>query len=221
MRIVAVADTHMYEADLGAIPDGDVFIHAGDLCRRGSLDELAAVVPWLQRLPHRHKLVVAGNHDWCFARDPEAARTLLGDSIVYLQDAACEIDGISIWGSPWQPRYRKWAFNLERGAELAAKWQLIPAGVDVLITHGPPRGFGDRTPWPGRAGCEDLLQAARRLRPLVHLFGHIHTDGGVWYDDGITFVNATTSECERMATVLDLDIATREVRAVSVPPAKI
>jgi predicted phosphohydrolase len=91
MRIVAVADTHMYEADLGAIPEGDVFVHAGDLCRRGTLDELRTVVPWLHQLPHRYKIVVAGNHDWCFARDPEASRQLLGESIIYLQDAAVSI----------------------------------------------------------------------------------------------------------------------------------
>ena len=146
MRIVAVADTHLYQADLGAIPDGDVFVHAGDLCRRGTLQELEQVVLWMRALPHANKIVVAGNHDWCFAREPEAARALLGETIVYLQDSAAVIDGVSFWGSPWQPRYRNWAFNLERGAPLAEKWSLIPSGTDVLVTHGPPRGFGDRTP---------------------------------------------------------------------------
>lgn len=218
MRIVAVADTHLYQADLGAIPDGDVFVHAGDLCRRGTLQELEQVVLWMRALPHANKIVVAGNHDWCFAREPEAARALLGETIVYLQDSAAVIDGVSFWGSPWQPRYRNWAFNLERGAPLAEKWSLIPSGTDVLVTHGPPRGFGDRTPWPGRAGCADLLDAVRKLRPALHLYGHIHTDRGTWRDDGTTFVNATTAECEHPPTVLDLDLATREVREIGKPP---
>ena len=217
MRIVAVADTHMYEGDLGAIPDGDVFVHAGDLCRRGTLDELRTVVPWLQRLPHRYKIVIAGNHDWCFAREPDGAKQLLGASIIYLQDSGVSIDGVSFWGSPWQPRYRNWAFNLDRGAPLAAVWQQIPVGTEILITHGPPRGFGDRTPWPSRAGCEDLLAAVQCVRPVVHLFGHIHTDGGVWRDADIVYVNATTSECERMPTVIDVDISARDVREVQVP----
>lgn len=220
MRIVAVADTHLFEADLGELPAGDVFVHAGDLCRRGSLDELAIAATWLRGLPHRHKVVIAGNHDWCFVREPAAARALLGDGIVYLEDAALSIDGVRFWGSPWQPRYRDWAFNLERGAPIAAKWERIPVGTDVLVTHGPPRGFGDRTPIAGRAGCEDLLTAVRRVQPVLHLFGHIHTGGGLWHGDGITYVNVTTRECERGPTVLDLDLAARAVTEVSVPPTK-
>lgn len=220
MRIVAVADTHLYQADLGSIPEGDAFVHAGDLCRRGSLEELASVVPWLHALPHRHKIVIAGNHDWCFARNATAARALLGDSIHYLEDSGTQIDGVAFWGSPWQPRYRNWAFNLDRGVAIAEKWALIPSETQILITHGPPRGFGDRTPWPGRAGCEDLLRVVQRIRPVLHLYGHIHTGGGLWRDQGVTYVNATTSECERMPTVIDVDISSRTVSEVSIPAAR-
>jgi Icc-related predicted phosphoesterase len=99
-------------------------------------------------------------------------------------------------------------------------WQRIPEGTEILVTHGLPRGFGDRTPWPGRAGYEDRLRAVRRVRPVVHLFGHIHTDGGLWRGDQTTYVNATTSECQRMPTVIDVDVASREVRDVSVPSAR-
>lgn len=220
MRIVAVADTHLFESDLGKIPDGDVFVHAGDLCRRGSLDELALVVPWLRGLPHRHKLVVAGNHDWCFARERDAAVALLGPSLTYLEDEGVTIGGVRFWGSPWQPRYRDWAFNLDRGAPIAAKWDRIPDDTDVLVTHGPPRGFGDTTRVAGRAGCDDLLTAVRRVRPLLHLFGHIHTDGGTWRDGGVTYANVTTWECERGATVLDVDARTRDVTVQEVPQAR-
>src|SRR5690349_12129486 len=119
MRIVAVADSHLYQTDLGSAPEGDVFVHAWDLSQRGSLEESSSVVPWLQSLPHRHKIVIAGNHDWCFARNAKDARALLGDSIDYLEDSGTQIDGVAFWGSPWQPRYRNWAFNLDRGAPLA------------------------------------------------------------------------------------------------------
>jgi hypothetical protein len=103
MRIVAVADTHTFQDDLRVIPDGDVFIHAGDLCRSGRLDELRTVAAWLQALPHRHKVVIAGNHDWCFAREPYAAIAILGEGTVYLQDSEATIEGVRFWGSPWQP----------------------------------------------------------------------------------------------------------------------
>lgn len=220
MRIVAVADTHMYEAELGVIPDGDVFVHAGDLLRKGTLDELRTVVPWIQALPHRSKVVVAGNHDWCFQRHRGEAEAILGEDIQYLEDSAVVIDGALFWGSPWQPRYRNWAFNLDRGADLAEKWARIPAAVQVLVTHGPPHGFGDRTPWPGRKGCVDLAEAVQRLRVPLHLFGHIHTDGGKWTSGKSSLLNVTTSECERGPTVVDFEPSTGAVDCIVVPPQK-
>jgi predicted phosphohydrolase len=220
MRVVAVADTHTFQDDLGAIPEGDVFIHAGDLCRGGRLEELRVVAAWLHALPHRHKIVVAGNHDWCFVREPQAALALLGPGVVYLQDSEAVIDGVRFWGSPWQPAFNDWAFNLPRGEALAGKWALIPAGIDVLITHGPPFGIGDGTDEPVRQGCRDLLVAVQRVRPLLHLFGHIHQDGGCWREDGICFANVTTWEGMRGPTVLDVDVALREVVAIRVPPAE-
>jgi Icc-related predicted phosphoesterase len=217
MRIVAVADTHTFEAELGTIPDGDVFVHAGDMVRAGSLEEMELVARWVRSLPHKHKIVVAGNHDWCFQRTPQQARALFGDEITYSQDSGCAIDGVRFWGSPWQPEFCNWAFNLPRGEPLAERWALIPDDTDVLITHGPPFGFGDST-WADRAGCSDLLAAARRVKPALHLFGHIHQDGGFWRDGGVCFCNATTWECERAATVLDIDPESKAVTEVSVPP---
>jgi predicted phosphohydrolase len=220
MRIVAVADTHTFHNDLRPIPDGDVFVHAGDLCRVGGLDELRTAAEWLQSLPHRHKLVIAGNHDWCFVREPQLAVDVLGNEIAYLQDSQVLIAGMRFWGSPWQPEFNDWAFNLPRGSALASKWALIPSGLDVLITHGPPRGFGDRTGDLLRHGCEDLLTAVQRARPLLHIFGHIHEDGGVWREQGICFANVTTWECERGPTVLDVDCSSRQVVDIIVPPPR-
>jgi Icc-related predicted phosphoesterase len=219
MRIVAVADTHLYHTDLGILPDGDVLIHAGDLLRGGSLEELRAAVAWLHAQPHRHKVFVAGNHDRCFERQLAEARLLLGESFVYLQDAEVTIDGVRFWGSPWQPEFNNWAFNLPRGEPLATKWRLIPEGIDVLITHGPPYGIGDLSDMAERSGCRDLLAAVQRLRPTLHLFGHIHPAGGLWQVGPTCFVNATTWESERGPTVLDLDASQRCVTAVSVPSA--
>lgn len=220
MRIVAVADTHTFQADLDPIPEGDVFVHAGDLCRGGRLNELATVAEWLKALPHRRKVVIAGNHDWCFVREPDAAIALLGPTVTYLQDSGAEIDGVKFWGSPWQPAFNKWAFNLPRGSPLAEKWAAIPGGTDVLVTHGPPAGIGDRSDDAARAGCADLLEAVRRVRPLLHLFGHIHPDGGCWQEGDTCFANVTTWEGIRKASVFDLDVETRRVTPVSVPPAE-
>jgi 3',5'-cyclic AMP phosphodiesterase CpdA len=184
VRIVAVSDTHTFEEDLGPLPDGDVFVHAGDMLRQGTVDELAGVAAWIRALPHRHKVIVAGNHDGVFQENRAAAVSLLGDAVTYLEDSSAIIDGVRFYGSPWQPEYNDWAFNLPRGAALAAKWAVIPSNIDVLITHGPPEGIGDRSSVGGRHGDSDLLAAVIRARPRLHLFGHIHEDGGVFERDG-------------------------------------
>jgi Icc-related predicted phosphoesterase len=199
LTLVAMADTHGFEDDLD-VPDGDVLIHAGDLTRLGELDEIRRVNRFLASLPHRHKLVVAGNHDWSFQTKPDLARKAL-TAATYLEDSAVVIEGVKFYGSPWQPWFLDWAFNLQRGAPLVEKWALIPEDVDVLITHGPPAGIGDKAS-DGRVGCDDLLRRVEAIKPKLHIFGHIHEDRGIWKRGSTVFVNATTSECTLPVTVL-------------------
>jgi predicted phosphohydrolase len=204
MRLIAVADTHLCHDEL-TVPDGDVFIHAGDICRRGTLAELERAAAWIRALPHRFKVVIAGNHDWSFAEDAARSRALLGDGVLYLQDSGVTVEGLRFWGSPWQPEFGRWAFNLPRGVALAEKWARIPEGLDVLVTHGPPEGIGDLAHFNGHTGCADLLARVRVARPRLHLFGHIHEDGGAWTVNGTTFVNCTTAGAHRAPTVIDVE----------------
>jgi Icc-related predicted phosphoesterase len=202
--LVVMADTHLYHAGL-VVPDGDVLIHAGDLCRIGSLEELGAACEFIDSLPHRHKIIVAGNHDRAFEDQPAAARKLV-EKLTYLEDKSCVIEGVNFYGSPWTPEFNEWAFNLPRGEALAEKWALIPEQTDVLITHGPPFGIGDNSGFvPGREGCEALLQRVRQVRPKVHVFGHIHQNPGCWQIGPTMFVNATTDECLRPPTVIQYE----------------
>jgi predicted phosphohydrolase len=189
MRIVCLSDTHDLHDQL-QVPDGDLLLHAGDATMRGSEAQIRAFDRWLATLPHRHKVVIAGNHDWAFERTPAAARSWLR-AATYLEDSEVTVDGVRIWGSPWQPWFYDWAFNLERGPAIAAKWDRIPAGIDVLVTHGPPAGILDRTDQGDAVGCADLLAAVRRVRPKLHVFGHIHEAYGTLEQDGVRFVNAS------------------------------
>ena len=214
MRIVAVADTHLFHDEL-AVPDGDVFVHAGDMCRSGDLAELRVAATWIAGLPHHHKVIVAGNHDWAFAREPGAARAMFA-SAHYLEDAEVTIAGVRFYGAPWQPAYNDWAFNLPRGKALAAVWAKIPRGIDVLVTHGPPDGIGDRSGMARRAGCADLRRRVEQVEPRLHLFGHIHQDGGAWRLGATMFANVTTWECERAPTVFDVDAGA--ITPIAVPP---
>ena len=93
----------------------------------------------------------------------------------YLEDCATEIYGVKIYGTPWQPKFCGWAFNLDRGQQLMEKWDMIPDDTDVLITHTPPVGYGDLCATGDRAGCVDLLMSVQhRIRPKYHIYGHIH-----------------------------------------------
>jgi predicted phosphodiesterase len=207
MRIVAISDTHL-RMDAADVPDGDLLIHAGDLTMHGRLAEIARAGAWLRALPHRRKIVIAGNHDFAFEDAPGDARDALGGGLTYLEDDGVTIDGIRFWGSPWQPRFFDWAFNLDRGAPLAAKWGLIPDATDVLVTHGPPAGLLDLTVSGEHVGCADLLHRVKALRPRVHIFGHIHEAAGVLTNEATTFVNASICDVDYRPTgparVIDL-----------------
>jgi Icc-related predicted phosphoesterase len=180
MKIVALGDLHC-QLDLVTEP-ADALVIAGDLTWRGTINELTKVREWLKKQPQKHKIIIAGNHDWCFdnARRQEAEVMMGGDGIVYLRDQSVTIDGIKFYGSPWQPWFHDWAFNLYRGKPLAEKWALIPDDVDVLVVHGPPFGYGDRVHSGDRVGCEDLVKAIKVKQPRVAVYGHIHEDPGQW-----------------------------------------
>ncbi len=196
-RLVIISDTHNQHRAL-QVPDGDILIHAGDITRRGDLADVRDFNAFLGTLPHRHKVVIAGNHDFCFESDPAAAVGALTNCL-YLQDHAVTIAGLVIYGSPWQPWFHDWAFNLPRGQPLREKWDLIPPNTDILVTHGPPLGIGDRV-WTGeQVGCADLLAAVGRIRPRLHICGHIHESYGTVVQDDITFVNASC--CNRANTL--------------------
>jgi Icc-related predicted phosphoesterase len=192
IRIVATSDTHAKHRALD-VPAGEILVHAGDLTSMGSLEDVVEFNDWLGSLPHPHKIVIAGNHDFCFERDREASEPLLTNCI-YLHDSAATVLGIRFWGSPWQPWFFNWAFNLERGDEIRRKWDLIPDNTDVLITHGPPFGHGDRTRSGELVGCQDLLEVVERIRPRLHVYGHIHEGYGLSSNDYTTMVNASSCD---------------------------
>lgn len=192
MRLVCISDTHTMH-DQVVVPTGDVLIHAGDWSGHGSGDELLRFARWLKRQPHEHKLVIAGNHDWSAVRNEEGAvRSVFASAgAIYLRDSEVVIDGLKFYGSPWQPEFCQWAFNLPRGGdELRERWAAIPADTAVLITHGPPHGILDHCPTP--QGCERLTEWLEMQTPLVHVFGHIHEGAGAYKGHRTLFVNAST-----------------------------
>lgn len=208
LKVVCISDTHNMHDQL-ELPSGDILVHAGDATGRGRVEELEEYNRWLGSIKHKYKhiIIIAGNHDWLFAKDQAKARAIMSNAI-YLEDEMIEIEGRRIYGSPHQPEFCNWAFNVPRGAPLKAIWDKIPQNLDLLITHGPPHGLCDTLrkmvigdDAKGRPtyqehmvhlGCEDLYNAVIEKQPKVHVFGHIHDGYGTLQVGPSLFVNAST-----------------------------
>lgn len=185
MKIVCISDTHGLHNQV-KVPDGDLLIHAGDLTNSGTYKEAISALNWISNLPHKHKVVIAGNHDFCF----EKGSMPIPDGVTYLENSGVEIEGFKIWGSPITPWFRDWAFNRHRGEEIKKYWDMIPDDTNILITHGPPEGFGDMNLEGKTVGCKDLLFRIEQLNDLnLHIFGHIHEGYGNYGFFG-GFINA-------------------------------
>jgi Icc-related predicted phosphoesterase len=181
------------------LPQGDILVHAGDFTGRGKPWEVEEFFDWLDRQSKefKHIVFIAGNHDMSFEyKHPWVVDILksLPENVHYLEDSEIVIDGIKFYGSPWQPEFFNWAFNLPRGKALAEKWDMIPHDTDILITHGPPMNILDYTArdmW--NVGCLDLYNKVLNIKPKLHVFGHIHEGYGMKEQENIVFVNASSA----------------------------
>jgi len=209
VRFVCIADTHGHLKEiLSKIPDGDVLIHAGDWTNFGDTAEIEKFNKHIGRLPHPHKIVIAGNHELGFDDEEDCTKRLpelqnhgtpkgyqLLTNCTYLQDNSVEIEGITVYGSSWHPLHG-YTFGCNRGEDLLEKWNRIPTGVDVLITHTPPLGHGDLFKGNERWGCAELLNTVeQRVQPAFHVFGHVHEQNGLTMDGGGKTVYINASIC--------------------------
>jgi Icc-related predicted phosphoesterase len=182
MKIAAVSDMH--GLSLPEIPPCDILLIAGDVTpvfdhslptQREYLD--GPFRRWLENVPARQIVGVAGNHDFIFETDPQRVPT--GLRWDYLCDSGTEVNGLKIWGSPFSVEFGGWAF-MEREARLAKRWSAIPGDTDILIVHGPPLGYGDCNTRGMPCGSPSLLAAIERVQPRLCVFGHIHEAHGRW-----------------------------------------
>jgi Icc-related predicted phosphoesterase len=188
LRLVLLSDTHQLHREID-VPDGDLLIHAGDLTMFSrSMTAVADFNIWLGELPHRHKVVVPGNHEFFLEADL-TKRSLLSNAIILINEGI-EIEGLRIWGSPVTPS-NGGAFGLSSSEDRRRTFAQIPTNTDVLITHGPPFGILDAPPAAGfHNGCQELADAVVRVRPKLHVFGHVHGAHGILQVGGTTYVNA-------------------------------
>jgi predicted phosphohydrolase len=188
LRLVLLSDTHQLHRE-AEVPDGDILIHAGDFTMFSqSMKAIIDFNEWLGELPHRFKACVPGNHEFFLEADP--SRCSLVDNATVLINEGVDIDGLRVWGSPVTPLYGG-AFGLSSAEDRRRLYARIPESTDVLITHGPPYGVLDSDANSGlHSGCRELFDAVMRVRPKLHVFGHVHGAYGIFQTDQTTFVNA-------------------------------
>ena len=193
ISVVCISDTH---TNTPAVPSGDVLIHAGDLTNAGTVAEIQAQIDWLASLPHPHKIAIAGNHDSYLdprsRRDEDIDRKLDWKGIHYLQHSEVKVifdethtqRALRIYGAPQIPQCGGSDFAFQYLRDEDAWSGTIPEGIDILVTHTPPKYHLDL---PRALGCRFLLEELWKTRPILHVFGHIHAGRGrqeVWWDGG-------------------------------------
>ena len=227
IRVICISDTHCKTID---VPDGDLLIHAGDLANAGTVSEIQAQIDWLRSLPHPQKIVICGNHDSYFdersrrSNDRKSPEKPNFGPIRYLQHSSTEISVVpqghrdprlfKIYGAPQIPEIGDPTFAFEYPREKDGWSNTIPEDVDILVTHTPPKWHHDLSQPPRNGlGCEWLLKECWRVKPALHVFGHVHAAPGkeaVYWDSVQTIyerVCRRTSERTRiglLGAVLDV-----------------
>jgi Icc-related predicted phosphoesterase len=229
-RLTFISDSHTKHEKLnGFLFGGDLLLCAGDISSRGSITELENFFKWFDGIDNYDtKVFIAGNHDFGFQDENEKIKGLLTGykTIEYLQDERMDLfdeedQQLVIYGSPWQPEFHNWAFNLPRGEKIKEKWDLIPNDVDILITHGPPFSKLDYVPYNNiNVGCEELLLKVQQIKPKIHLFGHIHEGSGYVFDGNTHYINAAVLngryEFRNKPITVDFNFETNEIDFIDV-----
>ena len=207
IRFVCVSDTHCRPLQV-PIPTGDVLLHTGDFSRAGSAESIAQFNAWMHSLPHPYKVVIAGNHEHTFhaAHWPMLKQTYkhgfdyfdakkLLTAAIYLENSACEVFGYRVWGSPWVRAERPGAFALQSDEELEPIYSAVTGPVDILLTHGPAYGVLDCNIEGKYQGSKTISRLITRLKPLVHVCGHIHEGYGEHLAPGAVTLSLNASIC--------------------------
>jgi predicted phosphodiesterase len=203
MKILHISDTHGFH---GKFPDErfkdiDVVVHSGDCSNYfdpyRNYHEVLDFIQWYKKVPVKHKIYVAGNHDTSIERKKITSEDFKDAGIIYLENQSTIIDGVKFYGTPITPTFGQWAFMKAR-EKTNIIWEAIPDDTDVLIVHGPPKGIRDLS--YDRQGnlefCGDsaLLKRCMALKNTLMFmcFGHIHNMDGVLNQGTSTFAATQT-----------------------------
>ena len=210
MRITFLSDTHN-KHEYTKLDGGDILCFTGDFMTSGyNQMEVNSFLEWIKKQKYFYKLCVSGNHDRFCETFPkyqikDIFEKYYNDGVRYLQDDEIEIEGLKFYATPYQNYFCGWAWNVQDTKQLGLIYDQIPDGLDVLMTHVPPKGILDkshvksyRNPTGEEPlGSKELLERLQQMKnpPRYHCFGHIHGDGGKTVTIGeTTYINASVCD---------------------------
>lgn len=235
MKLVVISDTHNKHSEFGPLPDGDVLIHCGDYSVFGKYEETKNFFDWFSSQKHTHKIVIPGNHEVAicprlnkmynrekdttlakekiqeFKRVNELISSFISDNFHFLIDESVTIDNVKFYGTPWCGGERyvmgKWGFFQYNNIIRRQLFDNIPSDTDILISHSPPYGILD-VYRQTNLGCNELLTRVKQIKPILHLFGHIHDAYGRMFSEYTEYYNCSNLDEEyklsNEITVIDL-----------------
>jgi Icc-related predicted phosphoesterase len=190
MRALAVADEVDEWLRAGGVRGYhvDLILGAGDL----PFDYLAFLADALDK----PCVFVPGNHDPDLSGFTRSGGLSVRDGFpqtwpgpagaVNADGRVVDVAGLRIAGLGGSVRYRDGPNQWTQAHQARRARKLVRAaqrrrrkdgrGVDILLTHSPPRGVGDRED-PAHQGFDCLLWTIKRLQPKWLLHGHIHPYG--------------------------------------------
>ncbi len=244
---MALSDQH---GELPDIPECDLLIVAGDNCLdypKGHRDRIGSGpqterqeqwfrdvwIPWRDRQPAKMCVLTWGNHDYCGEKIHAGANTVWhGPTTVSIIDAPfddgdcagndgtkVDVGGLVLWLTPWSSQFRDWAF-MGTEDQLADRYAAIPEGIDILVSHQPPNGYGDGVAAYDmdkrdyiHLGSSALLAAIERVKPRIVICGHIH--GG--FGESVITHTAPEGEYGGATTVYNVSLLNEAYQMVRQP----
>lgn len=212
MRVVHLSDSHQFLSQDFPLPDGDVLVHTGDFTNNGSVEEFKKFNDWLGLIKHKFKAIIVclGNHDVYVWKDSwSKMKSLLSNATYVPIFEMIEIEGIKFYGCPWH-YWQTWHYKNKITTNEKTKFDTIPSGVDILLTHGPRKGVLDFADGWMESGSQELLSRINTVKPRVHLHGHIHESAGNIYSNSILTLNSAlvdwkTTKIVNQPQVFDID----------------
>ena len=171
MKILAISDEESpYLWDTGAaqkLRQYDLILSCGDL--------KAEYLSFLVTVAKCPVLYVHGNHDGCYHSRPPEGCDCMEDKLVIYNGVRILGLGGSIRYRPGPHQYTERQMRRRIQKLRLALWRA--GGVDLVVTHAPPRDVGDGED-PAHRGFLALRELLDKYHPQYLLHGHVHLSYG-------------------------------------------